>query len=75
MFKVYKLQDKKKTNLFFQLDEGDGNVSLILVDKDGVKNYAGNVLRIDKDGLHLNTSITGDAPFKCTSNGRIWLND
>jgi hypothetical protein len=71
MFKVYKPQDERKSELFFALEEGGDSVSLVLVDEDGEKNYAGNILRINKDGLLLHSSVTKDAPFKRTSNGEI----
>ena len=70
MFKVFdeKLIMERKKEVFFKLEEGGRSecIRLILVDKSGTKLGAGNILRIDEDGLHLNTSIDSDAPFKLT---------
>ena len=60
--------------VFFKLEEDRDCVRLILVDKYGGRLTAGNILRIDEDGLHLNTSITCDAPFRLTGGDeRIYI--
>jgi hypothetical protein len=75
MVEMFVNKDEEKSKLFLKLVQDGDRVDLVLVNKDGVKHRAGNVLYIDKNGLHRHSSITSDAPFARNSDGEIEVSD
>ena len=76
MFKVFNEKpEEQKKEVFFKLEQRNDAIALVLVDKHGNKLYAGNILIIDKDGLHRMCSVTTDAPFKMTYDKCIFIGD
>ena len=60
------------SKMFLQLVQDGVHASLILVDDDGHKVEAGNVLTISEEGVTFHTSINRDAPFRMTSDREIF---
>ena len=60
------------SKMFLKLVQDGVNASLILVDDDGDKVDAGNILTISEEGISFHSSITRDAPFKMTSDREIY---
>ena len=60
------------SKMFLQLVQDGVNASLILVDDDGHKVEAGNVLTISDEGVTFHASINRAAPFKMTSDREIF---
>jgi len=73
MVKVYNAETGK--TLYLKLIQDGSKASLILVDGDGDKDSAGNVLWIDEEGMHFHNCITRDAPFRLDGNREIYKNE
>ena len=58
--------------MFLSLVQEGSRACLILVDEDGDKVDAGNILTISEEGISFHSSITRDAPFKLTHDREIY---
>ena len=70
MIRVFNAPTGPKMSL--QLVQDGVNASLILVDDDGHKVEAGNVLTISDEGVTFHASINRAAPFRMTSDREIY---
>lgn len=71
---VYEEKEKKekKTVRLRLKDYEDGDVSLLVVDKDGDEMKAGTLLVLQEDGtLYLNENISKDLGFKLDGDGKL----
>lgn len=74
MIRVF--DDIDKTSMFLRLVQSDDhNAALILVDEDGEKVEAGNILTISKYGVSFHSAINRGAPFKLTADREIYKCD
>lgn len=60
------------TKMFLKLIQDGRNAALILVDEDGDKVEAGNVLTISDEGVTFHASINRAAPFRMTGEREIY---
>jgi hypothetical protein len=74
MIRVF--NEPPETKMFLKLVQQDEfHAALILVDEDGEKVEAGNVLTISKHGVSYHSAINRDAPFKLTADREIYKCD
>lgn len=67
-----KEEKEKKTVRLRLKDYEDGDVSLLVVDKDGDEMKAGTLLVLQEDGtLYLNENISKDLGFKLDGDGKL----
>jgi len=69
MIRVFTTPDKPK--MFLSLIQEGSRACLILVDENGAKVDAGNILTISEEGVMFHSGINREAPFKMTSDREI----
>jgi hypothetical protein len=73
MIRVFNAPSGKK--MFLRLVQDDDEADIILVDEDGEKFPAGNVLTISEKGVKFHSAIDREAPFRLTSDREIYKCD
>ena len=75
-FKVFEEnKEVKEKEVYFRLIEDDGEIDLIVCNKDGLMLAAGYVLSISADGLFLYDNVTETIDLPCNERGRVKVID